>query len=726
MSGALDGLKVIDFGQYIAGPMTGMLLADHGADVIKVDPPNGPPWNPPGNAIWNRGKRSILLDLNRSGDRAVAHRLIATADVVVENFRPGVMARLGLGFDTVRASNTGLIYCSLPGFASDDPRANLPAWEGVVGAATATYRLNPETRRPVFTPIPIASTFAAFQGAVSIVMALIAREKDGQGQHVEMPLFDGMFTAMGSVRLRDRPTPPGPGAASPWTRQFQCKDGRWVQFHAINLGFQSFLEAVGATSWAFGPSSERLREELFRTRTAQEWEEFAESVGTECVVCRTSEEWLNTPQARESIVVEVDDRRFGRMRQPGVSVRLSETPGMVTGGAPEPGAQREEILAEVASGDAKTPAKRDSSDGPPVLSGVRVLDLTMFLAGPSCGRTLAEFGADVIKIVSPHREEALVFHLGANRGKRSIRLDLKSAEGLNTFWKLVENADVVLQNFRKGVVERLGIGYEQVRLRRPNIIYAALNTYGQVGPWADRPGHEQLAQAATGMQARQGGTGRPAMQPFAVTDYGTGLLGAFGIALALFVRGRSGKGQHVDSALAYTACLLQSPFMSSYEGKTWDEPKGDCLGTDLLNRLYQGADGWFFLAAQKDQIDVLTSLPGLENTAGVGSPGLEQLLEARFSTNSVARWVSLLQNAGIGAHALVTDLQTLMADPWVEAHGLSLTRDHEGVGYATTTGPAPRLSRTPVVAGNPASMPGADGPAILEEAFGKALGATGS
>ncbi|HEY7270523.1 MAG TPA: CoA transferase, partial [Dehalococcoidia bacterium] len=311
MSGALDGVVVIDFGQYIAGPMTGMLLADQGADVIKVDPVDGPRWHSPGNATWNRGKRSIQLDLKSSADLATARRLIANADVVVENFRPGVMDRLGLGFDTCRVANKGLVYCSLPGFAADDPRATVAAWEGVVGAATATYRVNPETRRPVYTPIPIASTFAALQGAVSIVMALIAREKDGQGQRVEVPLFDGMFTAMGSARLRDRPTPPGPGAASPWTRQFQCKDGRWVQFHAINLGFKSFVDAVGASAWAYGPSPERMVEELFRTRTAAEWEEFAESVGTECVVCRTSDEWLRTPQAQASNVVTVEDPNYG-------------------------------------------------------------------------------------------------------------------------------------------------------------------------------------------------------------------------------------------------------------------------------------------------------------------------------------------------------------------------------------------------------------------------------
>src|SRR5437870_8277935 len=137
MSSVLDGVRVIDFGQYIAGPLAAMLLADQGADVIRVDPPGGPRSDTPANATWHRNKRSIVLDLKSPTDHDIAHRLIESADVVVENFRPGVMDRLRLGPEAMIAANPRLIYCSLPGFAADDPRAGVPSWEGVVGAATA-------------------------------------------------------------------------------------------------------------------------------------------------------------------------------------------------------------------------------------------------------------------------------------------------------------------------------------------------------------------------------------------------------------------------------------------------------------------------------------------------------------------------------------------------------------------------------------------------------------
>ena len=115
MSGALDGIRVIDFGQYIAGPLAGQLLTDQGADVIRVDPPSGPSWQTPANATWNRGKRSIALDLKQPDDVETARRLVASADVLVENFRPGVMDRLGLGADPLSSANPGLVYLSLHG-----------------------------------------------------------------------------------------------------------------------------------------------------------------------------------------------------------------------------------------------------------------------------------------------------------------------------------------------------------------------------------------------------------------------------------------------------------------------------------------------------------------------------------------------------------------------------------------------------------------------------------
>ena len=734
MVGALEHIRVIDFGQYISGPLAGMLLADQGADVIRVDPPDGPRWKTPANSTWNRGKRSITLDLKQAGDLATARSLIQGADVVVENFRPGTMDRLGLGNEEMTQVNPRLVYCSIPGFASDDPRAAMPAYEGVVGAASATFRPpNADSPRPVYTAIPIASVYGAFQSVVAIVVALNARERDGVGQRIEVPLFDSMFQSIGRFGVRVHNAPPSvPTLQELWGGIFKCSDDQYVRFGGSgNQNFRHFVEAAGITLWDDegltdfdrpldspqfrAEAQERIRE-LFLTRTAQEWEDLIAEAGSEGAVCRTSAEWFDHPHARASqMVEEVDDPTYGKMLQPGINVRMSSTPGRVRGPAPAPNQHREEILEELKARPAfEAPAQQD--DIRAALDGVKVLDLCIILAGPTMGRTLAEYGANVIKIDNPSRGSTVARHNDINRGKRSILLDLKSEEGRDVFWKLLEDADVVAQNYRAGRLESLGLGYEEVRKRKPDIIYASLNAYGHLGPWAKRPGHEGFAQATSGMTRRFGGDGMPESQPNPVNDYGTGFMGAYGVALALLHRQRTGEGQHIDSALAYTTMTLQSPFMQHYEGKQWNETGGqDALGTGPLHRAYQASDGWFFIGAEESALSRLSGLEGLSGIDSLQGDALASSLEERFLGNSVAFWVERLAAAGAGAQRVITNVRELMTDPWVESHGLSITREHDELGMVTTCGPAPRLSRTPVRPGIPAPKPGSHAREILEQ-----------
>jgi crotonobetainyl-CoA:carnitine CoA-transferase CaiB-like acyl-CoA transferase len=713
---ALEGIRVIDFGQYIAGPFAAMLLADQGADVIRIDPPGGPRYQTPANATWNRNKRSIVLDLKTAEGLQTAQRLIASADVVIENFRPGVMDRLGLGAATVCAEHPRLVYCSLPGFGHDDPRAGVAAWEGVLGAATGAYRppAGSTTGRPVYTVIPFSSAYAAFLSAVSITMALNARQRSGLGQRIEMPLYDATFTALSNMGIKVHNAPPAPKTFE-WSRQLPTKDGRWFRYFAGNKKFEDFIQVIGmAKVRDAGASDEELGrrfDEIFRTRTAAEWEIHNAELGTEGATCHTSAEWLEHPHALGSdIIADFDDPELGRFCGPGINVRLADTPGAVRKPRSLPDADRASVLQDLARAPAALPAPTEQ-DLRSALQGVRVLDLCIILAGPTCGRTLAEFGADVIKIDSPHRNP-VSSHNDINRGKRSLLLDLKTREGLAIFWKLVDQADVILQNYRMGVAESLGIGYEQIKARRPGIVYCSLNTFGQYGPYATRPGHESIAQAMSGMMVRYGSE-KPALAPFAANDYGTGLMGAYAISLALFHRQHSGRGQHVDTALAFTATMLQSGLLQSYPGKQWDEPHGqEALGHHALYRLYQAADGWFFLAAQPGQ---LAGCAVLADLASLQGPALAQALEQRLAARPADEWVKLLTAAGIGAHRVVSDMVGLLQDPLVKARGLSVTREHDDIGPVTTTAPGPRLSRTPVQVGRPAPRPGSDAREVLRE-----------
>jgi crotonobetainyl-CoA:carnitine CoA-transferase CaiB-like acyl-CoA transferase len=460
----LTGIRVLDFGQFIAGPLTAMLLAEHGADVIHIDPPGGPRWKHPATDAFNAIKEGLVLNLREAADVNAARRLAAASDVLIENFRPGVMERFGLGAADLLREQPSLLYCSLPGFAADDPRAAIAGWEGVIGAATDTYRPRPGSARPAVTAVPIASTFAAFSAAVAIVMALIARARDGRGQRIEVPLFDATFAAIGAHGLQLGGHPAGQRPDDFWSAQFECADGRWIQVSAATHRFRRrFAEALGLNSWIGEGLLEvdRLRQStalqtelrsrltaLFATRPAEAWEELAGRISVPIAVCRTTEEWLQTEHAREAEIAV-----------PFTSVRLDLEPdaawGQSAGRGPAP--------------------NQPTADTRAALANLRVLDLTQVLAGPTAGRTLAEYGADVIKINNPNEEGAGYrfsvhrYHTDVNRGKRTMLLDLKSESGGALLSQMLDTADVLLENFRPGVAERLGIGYAALRERRPDL-----------------------------------------------------------------------------------------------------------------------------------------------------------------------------------------------------------------------------------------------------------------
>ncbi|MGB6181902.1 MAG: CoA transferase [Rhodococcus sp. (in: high G+C Gram-positive bacteria)] len=219
----LAGLRVLDFGHYIAGPMAAVFLADQGADVIAIDPPGGPTWKHPSAAVLARGKRRIELDLRTASGIEAALRLVDGADVVLENFRPGVMERLGIGYDIVSQRNPGLVYVSVPGFARHDERSEMAGWDGVVSAACGLYT-NLSTvgsvlnLPPVFTALPVPSVYAAVHAAIAAVAGVHGRDLNGHGDWVEVPLLDAAMSAAAGFLLRvtDQPSrynePPLPSA----------------------------------------------------------------------------------------------------------------------------------------------------------------------------------------------------------------------------------------------------------------------------------------------------------------------------------------------------------------------------------------------------------------------------------------------------------------------------------------------------------------------------------
>lgn len=735
-NGALAGLRVVDFGQWLAGPLIAVWLADAGADVVRVDPPGGPRWRHPANAMLQRGKRSIVLDLHDAADRDIACRLVERADVVVENFRPGVMDRLGLGPEAMGAANSRLVYCSLPGFGHDDPRADVPGWEGVVSAAAGLYLypgctpmdyIGDRSGEPIYSAVPVASSYAAVVAAHSIMAALIVRERTGRGQRIEVPLFDACFELIGSSVMKSGKVPPAGGprlsARMPQLGHYRCADGRWLElclFQDKHLRWfaDRFLppeyvaDGMGDAERVLTDSAlqERARQRyaaLFATRPARDWEiAINEESGAPAALCQSAEEWLTIDtHARDSgAVIELDDIEHGRTAQAGFPVLLSATPLEVRSPRHDLDADRAGILAELDGQEPPAPAPGPATeDLASALEGIRILDVAQVLAGPTVSRVLAEYGAEVVKIHS-FADRQLGMHLYTNSGKRSIMLDLKTPEGMAVFQRLSDGIDMFVQNFTRGVADRMGIGEMAQRERNAGLIYISISAFGHEGYRGGWRGREQLGQGPTGMQVRLGGDGEPLMAPYPYNDYGSGNLAAFAALLALYHRMRGGPGQHVQSSLTHSATFLQVPYMVACPGRVWDEPVGQqAKGWGAFDRLYAGSDRWFYLCAP-DGLNAVPELNGLD----------ERKLAGTFRTAPAQMWVDLLRRAGIGAHVLV-DQPDLMDDEVARSRGLAIERDHPGVGRATMAGPSRRLSLTPPRPTAPVGPPGADTKAVLDE-----------
>ena len=365
-----------------------------------------------------------------------------------------------------------------------------------------------------------------------------------------------------------------------------------------------------------------LRERMaaaFRQRPAAAWTPIMRRFGVPFSVHRTTREWLQAPEtAAAALTVEIDDPLHGALRQLGVQTSLGRTGERWLTPRPARPADLPALLRAwpAAAGDADRAGGNGSANGAgrpaarpqaraQILAGLKVLDLSTVLAGPCCARTLAEYGAEVIKIDAPDPYfgpfTMCWAHIEVSQGKRSMILDLKQEAGKQVFEQLAGAADVIVHNFRPGVAERLGIDYASVARFNPEIVYLNLTAFNgpKPGPWTDLPGFDPVLQAATGIMRRYGGPGaRPELHGFAsCIDYLTGYSGTYGIALALLRRKREGGGDLVLTSLAQGAQLVQAPFAwAAADRQPDDGPQGqEALGAHSLEHLYRAADGWLAL-----------------------------------------------------------------------------------------------------------------------------------
>jgi crotonobetainyl-CoA:carnitine CoA-transferase CaiB-like acyl-CoA transferase len=336
------------------------------------------------------------------------------------------------------------------------------------------------------------------------------------------------------------------------------------------------------------------------------------------------------------------------------------------------------------------------------LEGVKVVDLTSYIAGSYGAMMLADLGADVVKVEAIEGDSfrELSGFYGWNRGKRSLAVNLKEPDGRAIVHRLAQHADVVMENMRPGVVERLGVDYETLRAINPRLIYSTVTAFGSDGPYKDRPGFDPLLQAMGGLMTLQGFGEAPQYLRIAPTDYYCAALACQAILAALFVRERTGRGQRVQTSLLQAVLALQSGLVVDYPGHEV------VYRNTPTYRLYQAGDGEsFFLAVGNQSFWVkLCKVVGREDLAQdprFGSwvarrdhaEALMPLLESAFASRPAAEWVRILTDNDIPA-ALTQSLQQFMRDPAVLHHKMVVQYDHPELGPLSLMGQPLRFSDT--------------------------------
>ena len=702
-SGPLTGIRVLDLGSGPVGGVATTVLADFGADVVKIEPPGGERFRSfAASPLWLRGKRSVVADVRAPAGRDAVHALARACDVLVLTGPPARAAQWGLAPSDLAALAPGAIHCQITPWGPRGALANLPGSEALVAARAGRMRTFGRQLRgdaPGFAALPVAQHACAMGAVQGIAAALLARARTGRRQRVETSLLQGLLpydlVELLWVQLADRGAIalPDASAGDMPTLNYHpvlASDGRWIQCgNLLEHLFYAFLDAIellpellgeerfqGAPAQWSAETVEAARDRILlrvRERPAAEWMEAFRKNGNVAAepYCTAQEALAHPDLVANGEIATLADPRFGEVRQIGPIARLSATPARLTRAAPEIGAHSAEVAAEWAH--APRPLARDLGEGNErPLEGVLVVDFSSIIAGPLATSMLADLGARVIKVEPPSGDpsrailpaEGLAVRM--NGGKESLALDLKSSAGLALVRELVAKADVVVHNFRQGVAERLGIGFADCLALNPRVVWAAVSGYGRSGIDAARPATHPVVGAAMSGATFQAAhalalpceslaelreASRQLMRANeANPDPNTSSVLAAAILLALVARERGlAAGQRVDVSMLVANAWANADDFLAYAGK----PERPAVDADLRGiapgyRLYETREGWLMLAlTQQAEWQRLAAALG---DAALASPATrsERALEAHFRKRTAAEWEALLLPQQVG------------------------------------------------------------------------------
>ncbi|MGE2727215.1 CaiB/BaiF CoA transferase family protein [Mycolicibacterium pulveris] len=743
----LAPLRVLDLGGAESDGV-GRLLADLGADVLKIEPPGGAAARRDAPrvadtsvrfALQNANKRSAVLDASRAADRERLIELAGAADIVVDGGNPGAAAAFGTSCAALSQRFPHLVALSVTDFGTAGPRASWQATDAVLYAlSTALSRSGPTTGAPVLPPIGVASTTAAVQATWAALAAYFRRLRDGRGDYIDFSRFEGVLQALdppygseGQAAVGRKPTTEL-WRGRPRNQQiypiFACRDGY------VRICLLSPRQWRGMFGWLGEP--EQFADPKFETIAARyAVSRELNSVIAELVKDQTMDELVAEGQARgvpiAAVLTPAQTLSSNHFRDVGALTRTELAPGVqtvvpagpfvvdgsragLTRGAPAPGAHDAVWAAD--------PSPHSGSDEPVSrpFEGMRILDLGVIVAGGELGRLFADLGAEVIKIESAAYPDGLrqtppgmtMSRSWAltHRNEYSLGLDLRHRDGAAVFARLVAESDAVFANFKPGTLASLGFSYEKLRELNPAIVLAESSAFGATGPWSARMGYGPLVRATTGVTSLwtspDAGPGEFYDATTIFPDHVSARITAIAALAALIRRRNTGTGAQVHISQAEAAVNQLAPVYAAAAARAAGLPVAD---DTAVHGVYPcaGEDEWCVVSVRDDADRAALA-------AVVGDGDLAAWTRTRDKTDVA----DTLQQAGIPAAPMNRAVDVLV-DPQVQFRRPFTDMEHPlfDAPMPTETGPAPYTNIAPAQL-RPAPMPGEHTREICQKVLG--------
>jgi crotonobetainyl-CoA:carnitine CoA-transferase CaiB-like acyl-CoA transferase len=784
----LEGVKVLELGNMVSAAYATKLMADLGADVIKIEEPGGDrarqrgPF--PGGVVdpeqsglflaLNTNKRGMTLDLRE--ERDTLSRLIGWADLLVHNYPPAQMTELGIEYTTFCETNPRLVMCSITPFGLTGPHKNYKAYELTMAHGGGWAWLSPGgSDRADLPPLKAAGHQADFQGGLAAATAALAAYyralQTGEGEHVDFSVqayvasflehhfitysFLGRINSRLGRRLQD-----------PWGI-FACQDGDIFAAVAEEDQWQRLLTLMGNPSWAtaelFGDFMLRTKNQHLLKPRLKEWMQqwrvmdlfHAGQAQRLCVAPVLTMSQMATQEQLRSrhFFVDVPHPRAGTLPHLGPPYQLREPWWQIRRPAPLLGEHTEDVKNETRDWRLETSSPSSLASSPMPLSsklpleGVRVADFSWVWAGPFCTLHLAHLGAEVIKIESRSHLDLTrrlpLFPKGVkpgidrnglfnqwSLGKKSVSVNLTKAEGIAIAKELIAKSDVVVDNFATGVMERLGLSYDELKKIKPDIIMASISGYGHTGPQKNYMAYGPAIAPLTGLSSLTGYAGGPPQEVgLSYGDPNAGINAAVAICAALAARQRTGQGQYIDVSLWEAAAALVPEGWMDYAMNGAQPPRQGnrdpvmaphncfrCVGEEEWVTIACGTDAeWQALCQAIGQPQLVSDKRFITTSdRKVNEDALDQLLATWTETRNKWEVTRTLQAAGVAAFPTM-NCKDLAEDAHLNEREFFARLAHSEIGVQTHTGIPWRLHNAPNGVRSPAPLLGQHTDHVMRE-----------